>query len=53
MAFTNKKEDEYIPPKIKKHLAAQILASNNHLKTMLSFLEHRAVQYRLRSDIEK
>ena len=37
----------------KKKIAEQILCRNENLKTKLSYLEHKAVQYRLRSNLDK
>ena len=39
--------------KAKKKIAQQVIDSNNRLKEKLSYLEHKAVQYRLHSNIKK
>ena len=37
----------------KNKIKEQILSSSNHLKSALSFLEYKAIQYRLRSNVSK
>ena len=39
--------------KAKKKINEQVIASNNRLKSKLSYLEHKAVQYRLRTNMTK
>ncbi len=39
--------------KAKKKINEQIIASNNRLKSQLSYLEHKAIQYRLRTNMRK